>query len=905
MAASFQASEKGLAIIDKLRRRKGWAKKDKVWYGLANTSESTLGRFWRREPITQEIFVKICDVIGANWEEIYDDSDAELLEAKDISATNFGCEGAIALPNETQKHQSFALPEKIAPVRNWVGRSREIDTLKSQILDPETRAITITAVCLVGLAGIGKTTLASKLIRQLEAENAPFTVAAWETLRSSTGKAPRFDSIIDSLLLTLSHGEISAATTQNDYRQKTELLVRLLKEKPCLVVLDNVETVLQTGQAQKTGYFADDCLEYKWLFNQLVETEHQSKVIFTSRESLAELSRLAVRELPLKGLEREDAVNLLESHQQCLNLTTTSEELAQLAERYQGHPKALEVVSALIRDEPKFKGQVGKFLRDRQWLLINTIDRLIDEVFSRLSDLERTCLSRISVYQTSEYPLDTAGIAAQMPEVSEYELEESIIQGLRRRQLLDYDDQQESYQMHPLIQEKAHRVLRPHPKITTSECQLANRQAYRYFLSIPVKTEAEWQEIEDIKPFLRVHYHACCAEDWDEAAGAILGVYDFLRLGFYFQLLKDLYSKLIPPDWREGKQLVTSPEVHADILRYLGVACLYLGQFQAGIEYLSVSLSTASKIRYREGEAAALCEIGDIYSETGDFQISLDYLKQSLVIAREISAPKIECKVLIYQGVNQYYLGDYYSGIASFKQALKIARQIGYIEREGTSLKDLAVFYNVLGDYQSALDYIQEYSSLPDLYKGISSLKEVQVYLANIYFNKGETEKAKIFAIESLRLEGNIGENCGTDAFISFGLSHRFFENLQESIEYFEKRFNRAKEIGAKFDEAWALYQLGMSYRKLGQQDSSLDHFHKSLSIFQQIGSRAYEAKALLALAKTSLLINTVGKRHCRIPIEDYLDRAEKICLELKLPLLTEVEKMKSELATKETVFFN
>ena len=815
-------------------------------------------------------------------------------------------QGVIALPNETQKHQTFALPEKIAPVRNWVGRSREIDTLKSQILDPETRAITITAVCLVGLAGIGKTTLASKLIRELQTENAPFTVAAWETLRSPTGKAPQFNDIIDSLLLTLSHGEISAATTQNDYRQKTEMLVRLLKEKPCLVVLDNVETVLQTGQAQKTGYFADDCLEYKWFFNQLVETEHQSKVIFTSRESLAELSLLAVRELPLKGLERKDAVNLLESHQQCLNLTTTSEELAQLAERYQGHPKALEIVSALIRNEPKFKGQVGKFLRDRQWLLINTLDRLIDEVFTRLSDLERTSLSRISVYQTSEYPLDTAGIAAQMPEISEYELEESIIQGLRRRQLLDYDEPRESYQMHPLIQEKAYRLLQPDPKVATSESRLANRQAYRYFLSIPIKPDTEWQEIEDIKPLLRVHYHACCAEDWDEAVGAISGCYDFLRLGFYFQLLQDLYSKLIPRDWREGKQLVTSPEVHTDILRHLGVAYFYLCQYKAAIEYLSVSLSTASQIRYCEGEAAGLCEIGKLYLKTGDYQISLDYLKQSLIISGEIAARKIECKALISQGYNQYCLGDYYLGIATYKQALKIARQIGYIEKEGDSLKELAFSYNVLGDYQSALDYIHEYSSLPDSYKGIRSVKEVQAYLANIYFNKGETETAKKFAIEALRLEGTIGEKCGTDAFISFGISHRFFEDLEESIEYFEKRFNRAKEIGAKFDEAWALYQIGMSYRKLGQHDSSLEHFHKSLSIFQEIGSRAYEAKTLLALAKTSLLINTVGKRHCRIPtIQYYLDRAEKISLELKLPLLTEVEKMKSELATKETGFFH
>jgi ATPase subunit of ABC transporter with duplicated ATPase domains len=94
-----------------------------------------------------------------------------------------GRKEAIAQPIQSQQKQSFALPEKIAPVRNWVGRADEIDTLKSHILDPETRAITITAVCLVGLAGIGKTTLASQLIRQLQAENAPFTVAAWETLR--------------------------------------------------------------------------------------------------------------------------------------------------------------------------------------------------------------------------------------------------------------------------------------------------------------------------------------------------------------------------------------------------------------------------------------------------------------------------------------------------------------------------------------------------------------------------------------------------------------------------------------------------------------------------------------------------------------------------------------------------
>jgi DNA polymerase III delta prime subunit len=632
MVDSLKASEQGLKIVDEARRRKHLQKYALKWATVATTSQATLKRFWRKCAIERSNFIAICQAVGVNWEQVAEANYAEEIEQillpispifpgehPDFANISVGAKhsgskslvltnnlsagmlrpykiGMLPFPELYKKvigyeqTKSFALPEKIAPVRNWVGRSHEINTLKSQILDPETRTITITAVCLVGLAGIGKTTLASQLIRQLQAENAPFTVAAWETLRSPTGKAPRFDSIIDSLLLTLSHGEISAATTQNDYRQKTEILLKLLKQKPCLVVLDNVETVLQTGQAQKTGYFADDCFEYLWLFKHIVETEHQSKVIFTSRESLAALSAITVRELRLNGLEKKDAVNLLESHQQCLNLTTTSEELAELAERYQGHPKALEIVSALIRDEPKFNGQVGKFLRDRQWLLINTLDQLIEEVFIRLSDLERTCLSRISVYQTAEYPLDTAGIAAQMPEVSEYELEESIIQGLRRRQLLDYDDQQKSYQIHPLIQEKAHRLLQPHPKIVTSESLFANRQAYRYFLGIPLKPDTEWQEIEDIKPLLRAHYHACCAADWDEAATAISGIY-----GFYFQILRALYLKLIPTDWKDGKQLVNLPEVHADIFQYLGLACCQLGELQLGIKSLSVSFSTPSE----------------------------------------------------------------------------------------------------------------------------------------------------------------------------------------------------------------------------------------------------------------------------------------------------------------------
>jgi GTPase SAR1 family protein len=378
------------------------------------------------------------------------------------------------------------------------------------------------AISIVGLPGIGKTTLASQLIRQLHTENTPFASVAWQSLQSATSKAPPFDRTIDSLLFTLSNGDITtAANPQEDCSQKIEKLIKIIKTKPCLIVFDRAETLLKTGEAKAAGYFAEDCAEYAWLFKQLLETEHQSKIIITSRESLAELPPTVTREIQLDGLDRDAAISLLQS----FNLTANAEELAEMGDRYCGHPKALQLVAALIRDDSEFQGNVGMFLHNRDWLLIRDIERLIDEILVRLGDSEQTCLGRISVYQTSEYPLSFAGISAQMPEVSKYELKENIIQALKRRQLLYYDRHLKSYQLHPLVREKGEHLLNQNSEYFRT----AHNQAYNYYISIPVKPASEWQDIEDIKPLIRAHYHASKAGNLDAANDIISQISDRLR----------------------------------------------------------------------------------------------------------------------------------------------------------------------------------------------------------------------------------------------------------------------------------------------------------------------------------------------------------------------------------------
>ncbi|MGE5660370.1 MAG: tetratricopeptide repeat protein [Actinomycetota bacterium] len=880
MAATLRASDKGLKIIDRLRIIKGWSKREKAWYELAYTSESTLRRFWKKQPISYENFVKICTVIEANWEDIFDDRQAELLnEVSDLSADNLGGEGAIAHSSQTQHQPSFALPEKIAPVRNWVGRSQEINILKSQILDPETRAITITAVCLVGLAGIGKTTLASQLVRELQAENATFTVAAWETLNAGTGRAPRFNNIIDSLLLTLSHGEMTpAAAMLDDYHQKTERLVKLLKQKPCLVVLDNVETVLQTGKAKRAGYFADECAEYAWLFQQIAETEHQSKVMFTSREILAALSGKETKTLPLGGLDRQAAIQLLQS----FNLIASPEELAELAKRYDGHPKALEIVAALILNEAEYQGSVGKFLKDVNWLLVNSLDELIDQVIQRLSDEELMCLSQISVYETPEYPLSVDGIAAQMSEMSKRDVKENVIEALKRRQLLDYNRNYESYQMHPLVEEKASGLLNPELART------AHRNAYRHFLSI-VKPEAEWKEFNDIKPLLRAHYHACQAKDWDEAMRAISMAYEYLRQQGYFDIIIDCYTQLLPKNWKSGDQLVTSLSEHCEILLCLGGSYNAVSQWEIGQEYHQKCLLISRSIGYRKAEAATLCYMA---LHLGNTAMAIKYLQDSIVIANDIGENYIQCKALEYLGVIYSSIGDNNKSINYHQQALAIAQEMKFEESVGIAFGNLGCIYAILGEYETAEQYMNQYLEIA-IKTGDPKRKAYALGgLASLSSKVGDYKTSIDYQIKGLEICREIQDkHAEFGAIRNLGITYRKMGEYRESISLLKRCIELCYETNND-TVGDALYELGITYLEVGQLEEALEHFHAGLMIFYKIDAHARAAQSFLQLAKTSLLINTVPQE----TIQDYCDRAEKICLELKLPLLTEVQHFKAEL---------
>jgi hypothetical protein len=130
MAGWLRASAEGLKIIDMVRRNLGWNKTEDTWCKAALTSKATLRRFWAQNRIRCETFIDICKAVGINkWEDI--------IERNDINKTELLLAAAIAdIPLENETDRTFPLPENLPPVRNWVQRTKEIDTLKTLITAP-------------------------------------------------------------------------------------------------------------------------------------------------------------------------------------------------------------------------------------------------------------------------------------------------------------------------------------------------------------------------------------------------------------------------------------------------------------------------------------------------------------------------------------------------------------------------------------------------------------------------------------------------------------------------------------------------------------------------------------------------------------------------------------------------
>jgi hypothetical protein len=246
------------------------------------------------------------------------------------------CQERARIPTEPQNPQQTSKKPHIdlgdAPeIFTFFDRTSELSTLENWITRDRTRLI-----ALLGISGIGKTTLSLGLINQIKTQ---FDYIIYRSLRFS----PTLEATLTNLLQIFSQ---QTETPQN-IDTKIFQLLNYLRNNRCLIVLDDVQMLFCSGQPP--GQYKSECEDYQLFFKLIAEVCHQSCLMLNSSEKPREIVRLEKEYHPVRSFELGSlgiaAKDILKSEK-----LSDEETWETLIDIYQGSPLWLELTATLIRE---------------------------------------------------------------------------------------------------------------------------------------------------------------------------------------------------------------------------------------------------------------------------------------------------------------------------------------------------------------------------------------------------------------------------------------------------------------------------------------------------------------------------------------------------------------------------
>ncbi|OUL34176.1 hypothetical protein BV372_14600 [Nostoc sp. T09] len=296
----------------------------------------------------------------------------------------------------------------------FYGRAEELAKLEKWVVQERCRVVAV-----LGMGGIGKTSLSIKLAQKIQGE---FDYVIWRSLRN----APPIQDILADLIKFISHQQ--QIDLPPDVGERISLLIEYLRSSRCLLILDNAESIFQSGAlAYREGYEA-----YGELLRRIGGTTHESCLILTSREKPQEVAALEgetlpVRVLQLAGLKAVDGEEIFHTQ----GLSGTKPEQVKLIEFYKGHPLALKIISTTIKE--LFDSSISAFL-SQDTVVFGGIRQLLDQQFHRLSDLETEVMYWLAI---NREPIGIAELREDIVALPSQSNLMEALQSLVRRSLIE------------------------------------------------------------------------------------------------------------------------------------------------------------------------------------------------------------------------------------------------------------------------------------------------------------------------------------------------------------------------------------------------------------------------------------------------------------------------------------
>jgi hypothetical protein len=310
----------------------------------------------------------------------------------------------------------FSYLQDVPELDNFYNRTLELTTLQEWIVRDRYRLITI-----FGWAGIGKTALAIKFVRNFQQD---FECIIWKNLFYN----PVLEELLPEILNLLpQRPKIDNTLSLN---QQIVQLIDYLKNHRCLLIFDGIDSILCSDRL--AGFIRNEHRNYSHLLQRISREAHQSCLLLTSQDEPADMLLLKsnkVDSLQLKGLG-ESGKYIFEEKK--LNYPYSWE---LLIKKYDGNPLALKLVASTIQE--LFNGKVDDFLSQSTELGVVIPDifkEIFDQKFTYLSELEKKI---ICILASNRQPITWQQLQSYLPKTIYFSELTQILMTLKKRSLVE------------------------------------------------------------------------------------------------------------------------------------------------------------------------------------------------------------------------------------------------------------------------------------------------------------------------------------------------------------------------------------------------------------------------------------------------------------------------------------
>jgi len=235
--------------------------------------------------------------------------------------------------------------------------------------------------------------------------------------------------------------------------------------------------------------------------------------------------------------------------------------------------------------------------------------------------------------------------------------------------------------------------------------------------------------------------------------------------------------------------------------------------------------------KYPKNSDAYFC-LGSAYYNVGELKLAYENMKK----AESLTNNKEDLMYISNRiGMILEKMGYLDDALVYYVASLILAKDLGNTDMQATLLNNIANVFYSKGELDKALSYFEESLSLK------TNEKDKAVTYNNIstiYYYKGDYRRSVEYSQKAIEIGEKYGDYHGVSKHkLNLGDTYRKMKDYENAEKYLSEGLEGVKKVGDKYWEAYGYWYFGLLYRDKGDKKTAKEYFTRAYNLFKSIGA--------------------------------------------------------------------